>query len=401
MEKKSGLVELFSTFFGKTWPMWLGGIVLATLNICLFLVKYPWGGSPTYINWGQNLYKLLGLFNLKNTLPITMHQWGLLGALTVLGSFVGALMSRKFAIRIPPVGEMAKGFIGGTLMAIGSTAGIGCTIGGFLSGIPALSGGAIFLGLGFAIGAYLGLHYLLWEMEKLPKMSSGKTISLLSAKGKTGIWQPIFGIIVFALILIVPSIMHRNNSVLTWYAIIGVFLGLVCQRSRFCVTRAFREPFMTGNSEAPVGVMAALLVGIFGFTVIKYLGVDAFAQGGARVIAMKSVYPHFWLRALIGGTIFGIGMTIAGGCAVGTLWRMGEGHIKLWFSGVGFILMAPISVKYIVPWWANLLPEWAKRQVFLPDYFGYWGAVLILGVILLLWYLFVKWNERTGKFSAV
>jgi len=43
----------------------------------------------------------------------------------------------------------------------------------------------------------------------------------------------------------------------------------------------------------------------------------------------------------------------------------------------------------------------AKQKIFLPDFVGYWGAVLIFGVIILLWYLFVKWNERTGKFSAV
>lgn len=400
-KEKKAFRQLWSTFFGKSWPMWVGGIVLAALNTCLFLVKYPWGGSPTYINWGQNLYKLVGLFNMKDIVPVTMHQWGLLGSLTVLGAFSGALLSREFAIRVPPIGEMAKGFIGGVLMALGSTMGIGCTIGGFLSGFPALSGGALFLALGFALGAFISLRYLLWEMEKFPKMSAGKSITLLAAQKKSGIWQPILGVIVVAFLLVGASLLYRSNAVLTWYAIIGLFLGLVCQRSRFCVTRAFREPFMTGDSTAPVGVMAALLISLFGFTVIKYMGVGASFQGGARVIAMKSVYAHFWLRALIGGTIFGMGMVIAGGCAVGTLWRMGEGQIKLWFSGLGFSLMAPISVKYIVPGWSKLLPQWAQKQVFLPDYLGYGGAVFFLVVLLVLWYLFVKWNERTGKFSAL
>ncbi len=393
--------QLWSTFFAKSWPMWVGGIILAMLNTCLFLVAYPWSGSPTYINWGQNIYKLLGLFDLKSAVPVTMHQWGLLGILTVLGAGVGALLSREFAIRIPPVGEMAKGLIGGVLMALGATMGIGCTIGGFLSGIAALSGGAIFIAIGFAIGAFLALRYLLWEMEKAPKLSSGKSVTLLAAKGKSGIWQPILGVILVAFLLIGPSVLHRGDMVLTWFAIIGLFLGFVCQRSRFCVTRAFREPFMTGESEAPLAVMTALLVGILGFTVIKYMGIGASYPGGAREIALRAVYPHFWLRALIGGTIFGIGMVVAGGCAVGTLWRMGEGQVKLWFSGLGFSLMAPISVKYIVPGWAKILPAWAQKQCFLPDYLRYWGAVLLLLVIITLWYVFVKWNERTGKFSAV
>ena len=116
---------------------------------------------------------------------------------------------------------------------------------------------------------------------------------------------------------------------------------------------------------------------------------------------MTWVYPHFWLRALIGGIIFGLGMTVAGGCAVGTLWRTGEGQVKLWFSALGFLLIAPLSKKFIVPGFSSALPEWAQRKVFLPDSLGYWGAVLLFLVIILLWYLFVKWNERTGKFSAV
>jgi len=392
---------LWSTFFGKTWPMWVGGLLLATLNICLFLVKSPCGGSGTYTNWGQNIYKLLGLLDQSNAKPITAHLYGLLGLLTLLGAFSGALLGREFAIRIPPIGEMAKGLIGGVLMALGATMGIGCTVGGFLSGWPALSGGAIFLALGFGIGCFLALRYLLWEMENLPSLSMGKSFTFLAAKSKSGIWQPILGVIVVVFLLVGGSFFYRTNHVLTWFTIIGLLLGIVCQRSRFCVTRAFREPFMTGESEAPVAIMASLLVGIFGFTVIKYMGVGTATPGAARALALTWVYPHFWLRALIGGTIFGIGMTIAGGCAVGTLWRAGEGQVKLWFSAIGFMLTAPVSRKFIVPGFTNILPEWAKQKFFLPDYVGYWGAVLTFLVIILLWYIFVKWNEQTGKFSAV
>ncbi|MBN1754873.1 YeeE/YedE family protein [bacterium] len=393
--------QLWNTFFGKSWPMWVGGLILATLNICLFLVKSPWGGSGTYINWGENLYQAIGIFGLKNIAPVHHNLYGLLGTMTLLGALLGALLSREFALRIPPAGEMLKGFIGGIFMALGCTLGIGCTVGGFLSGIPALNAGAIFIGLGFIIGAWLALRYLLWEMEKLPKMSSGKSLTILAAKGKGGIWQPMLGVIIFAFLLIGASRLFKNDNVLTWFAIIGLFLGLVCQRSRFCVTRSFREPFMTGESEAPVAIMLTLLVTLFGFTVIKYMGVGASTPGAARVLALTWVYPHFWLKALIGGIIFGIGMVIAGGCAVGTLWRIGEGQIKLWFAGLGFILMAPISKKFIVPGFSHLLPEWAQKTVFLPDVFKYWGTVLLLLVIILLWYLFVKWNERTGKFSAI
>ncbi|MBU8920694.1 MAG: YeeE/YedE family protein [Bacteroidales bacterium] len=393
--------QLWATFFGKTWPVWAGGIVLAFLNICLFLAKSPWGGSGTYTNWGENVYQAIGLFGIDHVKPVLAHSYGLLGFMTLLGAFAGALFGREFALRIPPMGEMLKGLIGGVLMALGATLGIGCTIGGFLSGWAALSGGAIILALGFLIGTYFALKYLIWEMEALPKMSMGKTYTFLAAKGAGGVWQPILGTILTIFLLVSFSMRFRADNGMAMFAIIGLVIGIVLQRSRFCIVRAFREPFMTGESEAPVGVMAALVVGIIGFTVIKYMGVGTSTPGAARALAMVWVYPHFWLRAIIGGVIFGLGMTVAGGCAVGTLWRAGEGHIKLWFSAIGFMLFAPISKKFIVPGFAEMLPEWAKQKVFLPDRFGYGGAVLIFLVIIALWYGFVKWNERTGKFSAI
>ncbi len=401
MEQKGSAKQLFETFFSKAWPVWVGGILLGTGNILLFLVKSPWGGSGGYLNWGQNFFKLIGLFDFAKATTFSQHPYAVLNLLIILGAFAASLLAREFAIRIPPIPELLKGFIGGILMALGATLGIGCTIGGFFSGWAALSGGAIILTIGLVIGTYLSLRYLLWEMEKFPKITSGKGKSFLAGTGKKGVWQPWLGVIVILATLILSAIIYRENNIMTWFAVFGALFGLICQRSRFCIVRAFREPFMTGESSAPIGIMTGLLIGIIGFTVIKYMGIGAANYEQARHIALVWVFPHFWLRALIGGFIFGVGMTIAGGCAVGTLWRVGEGQIKLWAAAIGFTLMAPVAKKFIVPGFAKLLPEWAKQKVFLPDTFGYGGTIVLFLIIIGLWYLFVKWNERTGKFSAI
>jgi uncharacterized membrane protein YedE/YeeE len=94
-------------------------------------------------------------------------------------------------------------------------------------------------------------------------------------------------------------------------------------------------------------------------------------------------------------------MTIAGGCTVGSSWRAGEGHVKLWLALIGIIIAGPLTAEYIKPTFLNMLPAWTKQQTFLPDYFTYLGAIIIMLLLLLLWYIFVKWNERTGKFSAM
>ncbi len=405
MFKKGILRELFDTLFGKTWPMWVGGILLALLNILLFVIKYPWGASGGYVNIGQNLFQSLGAKSLGTSTPISLHTVALLNIFIILGAFISSLFSKEFSIKIAPVGELVKGLIGGALMGIGATIGIGCTTGGFFSGVPALSGGALFLSLGFMLGTIVALKYLLWEMEALPKMSMGKSCTLLPGTGKKTGWQRWLGWILIAVVLYIFSIYTGKGTslskILGWHVFIALILGMILQRSRYCIVRAFREPFMTGEATAPIAIIISVLVALIGFTVIKYFGVGNAGETAIRAIEMKSVYANFWLRALIGGFIFGLGMTVAGGCAVGTLWRAGEGHVKLWMSALGFTIMAPISKKFIVPGIEKIIPESLRSKMFLPEYLGYTGAVVLILVILLLWYVFVKWNEKTGKFSAL
>ncbi|MCK4653613.1 MAG: YeeE/YedE family protein [Candidatus Cloacimonetes bacterium] len=405
MFKKGVLRELFDTLFGKSWPMWVGGILLAVLNILLFVIKYPWGGSGGYINVGQNLFQSMGATNIGTQTPINLHTVALLNIFIILGAFISSLFSKEFSIKVAPIGELVKGLIGGALMGIGATVGIGCTIGGFFSGVPALSGGALFLSLGFMLGTFVALKYLLWEMEALPKISMGKSSTLLPGTGKKTGWQRWLGWILIVVVLYIVSNYTAKGTALSkilgWHVFIALILGIILQRSRYCITRAFREPFMTGESSAPVAIIISILVVLIGFTVLKYFGVGNAGETAVRAIEMKSVYANFWLRALIGGFIFGLGMTVAGGCAVGTLWRAGEGHVKLWMSALGFTIMAPISKTFIVPGITKIIPESLRSKMFLPDYLGYTGAVVLILVILLLWYMFVKWNEKTGKFSAL
>ena len=396
-KNNSALAGLFQTFFGKHWPVWVGGVTLGLLNILLFAIKSPWGASGGLNSWGENFYSLFGS---AQVVPVFKSNYGMLVLLIMLGSFVGALFSKEFALRVPPKGEMVKGVIGGLLMAVGATVGIGCSIGSFFSGVPALSGGAIIFTIGMFAGVLISLKYLLWEMEHRPNWSSGKSYTYLAAQPDKGNWQIITGAIVVLLVAVMAYLYSGSNPVMSWFIIIAGLMGLICQRSRFCIVKSFRDPFMSGESQGSVGVMAGLLVSLIGFTVIKYFGIGAIGEAGLRAREMTWVFPHFWAKGLIGGFVFGIGMTVAGGCAVGTLWRMGEGQVKLWFAGIAFMLMSPISNKFIVPAVDSILPQSARFKNYLPDYIGYDGAFFLVLGIIILWYVFVKWNERTGKFSA-
>lgn len=399
-KEKNPLVGLFRTFFGKHWPVWVGGIILGLLNTLLFAIKSPWGASGGMTNVGDNFYSLFGAFGDKTVTAISQNNYGMLVVLIVLGSFAGALFSKEFALRVPPKGEMLKGLLGGALMAIGATVGIGCSIGSFFSGVPALSGGALVFTFAMFTGVVISLKYLIWEMEHFPKWSSGKSYTFLAAAPDKGKWQIVLGVMVVLLVLFLGYSYSSHNPVMTWFILIAGLMGLISQRSRFCIVKSFRDPFMSGETEGTMGVIAGLAVSLIGFTVIKYFGIGVFGEAGIRARELTWVFSHFWVKALIGGLIFGVGMTIAGGCAVGTLWRVGEGQIKLWFSALGLILVSPLSNNYIVPLVDKVVPQSMRYKNFLPDYLGYDGAFLLIAAILIGWYAFVKWNERTGRFSA-
>ena len=396
-EEKGIFDELYDTFFGKSWEMWIGCIILSVLSICLFLVASPWGSSGGLNNWGQNMYDTVGL-DLSESAPngvtdIIDHKYGMLSITMLIGALGSALMAKEFAIRIAPKGELFKGLIGGIFMGIGAVLGMGCTVGGFYSAWPALSAGGLIFALGLFVGVFIAVRYMLWEMEAFPNISSGKSMTFLASPTKSRSWQPLAGVIVVAigasLALLYDS---GTEKALVGFVLIGLMIGVVLQRSRFCIVRTLRETFLSGDSEPTVGLIAGILVGMLGFTVIKVMEI------GSKT---TSVSASFWVPAIVGGVIFGIGMTIAGGCTVGATWRAGEGHVKLWLALVGIVIAMPLTGEYIKPGFFDMLPDSMNQQVFLPDSYGYVGAVCIMLLVLLLWYVFVKWNERTGKLAAL
>jgi uncharacterized membrane protein YedE/YeeE len=173
------------------------------------------------------------------------------------------------------------------------------------------------------------------------------------------------------------------------FLLFGVAFGVVFQRSRFCLVRAFREPFMTGDAEHTRAAALALAISMLGFTILKL--VDLKDRG-------DWVFAGAGVGALAGGTLFGVGMTVAGGCGAGSIWRAGEGQVKLWVALVAFAVGASLARLALVQ--ADALGKlgWA---VFLPSVVGWGGAVVLTLTVLAAWALLATWNEDTRVVSAL
>ncbi len=102
-------------------------------------------------------------------------------------------------------------------------------------------------------------------------------------------------------------------SVYLWF---GFIYGMCLQYGRFCFSSAFRDLFAVGVPRMAVGIMIATVLFAAVSALVTATGLSTFhaAPTGSH--------------AVIAGTIFGVGMVFAGGCASGSLYKTGEGNMS-------------------------------------------------------------------------
>ncbi len=148
----------YAALFARPWVVWGSGVLVATLNVFLFAFDRPWTASDGLRNWGDWTLTAVGLVRRPDLLPPWLYSGSLLNLGVIVGGAIAALLSREFAIRVPPRAELAKGAAGGLLMGVGAVLAFGCNIGGFFSATSALSLSGIGMMLGLGMGAFLGLR---------------------------------------------------------------------------------------------------------------------------------------------------------------------------------------------------------------------------------------------------
>lgn len=379
----------WDALFGRPWAVWGAAILVATVNVFLFAFDRPWTASEGMRNWGDWVLKGAGVIERADLIAPWLYSGSLLNLGVLAGGFAAALLAREFAIRIPPRGELLKGALGGLMLGAGAMLALGCNVGGFFSATSALSLSGLLMMVGLLAGAFLGLRYLLWEMEHRPRWSSGRARVLGGARAE-GSRQPWLGAIVLLLLLAAPFVYARAGYVPQGiFLLFGVVFGVIFQRSRFCLVRAFREPFMTGDGEHTRAAALALVISMLGFAILKFTDLKDRTEW---------VFPSAGAGALAGGLVFGIGMTLAGGCGAGSIWRAGEGQVKLWAAIICFALGASLTRVALVQ--TGLQPK-LGAAVFLPAQIG-WGAAIVLVIaVMAAWAAFATWNEESRTFSAL
>jgi uncharacterized membrane protein YedE/YeeE len=372
----------YIAIFEQEWPSWLAGIFIAVVALLIFLWKAPWGVAAGYRSLGDWLLYLAGVGD-ERPYNLFLHPIVLTNGGLVIGAFISALMSRQFKLHRAPPLEYAKSVVGGVLMGSGAVLAAGCNVGGFYTAAAMLDLSGIAMMVGLGAGAWIGLKYLLWEMEHVNQRP-------IEQKPPGKRWfgvQPFIGALFLVLVVAAfYTYAFLDKAELGGLLFFGFLIGLIMHRSRFCFVRAFRCPFMTGDAEMVKVVAMSVMIYGMGTAVIKWAWLQEPSMG---------VNHNFWFGSLLGGVIFGVGMLLAGGCASSTLWRIGEGQTKMIVTLIAFAT-ANSSLSMILKQ-MDLYKNLGKG-VFIPDALTWYVTIPLFLAFFVFWAFVAIWNEKSEKF---
>ena len=114
------------------------------------------------------------------------------------------------------------------------------------------------------------------------------------------------------------------------------------------------------GSRVSKAIALSVIISVLGFAALKWTGLR-----GEDVYVPQA----FWFGGLAGGIIFGFGMVVAGGCGSGSVWRAGEGQVKLILAVICFALSTSLFKVLIKS--SSALTALMGHRVFLPDFITY------------------------------
>ena len=186
----------------------------------------------------------------------------------------------------------------------------------------------------------------------------------------------------------------------------GGFLGFLLQKGRFCLNSAFRDIIFVQDLNLFRGYLIAIVVAIIGTNLLEDLGLlmTVSRQSGEMVQVALMRQNFLPVANILGGFIFGLGIVLAGGCASGIVYRLGEGQVAAVIAVIGFFFGVIVTLRGILrPVHMYLksftVEVFGKTNPAIWDIFGdspmaKWGTIIALSTIAIA---FVMKGKPTFK----
>ncbi len=259
----------------------------------------------------------------------------------VLGAFLSALTFKEYR----PRGGSAPfiRFILGVFAMIGALVFLGCPWRTLLR-LAGGDGNAIFGLLGLVFGIWIGTRFLkagysLGKTQPAPSKATGLAFPIL-----------IFGFLILLLIDSQPP--GEGRGMLLFYSLkgpgsqhaplfislaVGLLIGVLAQRSRFCTMGAFRDLLLFKQGHLFLGVAAFFVAAL-----ITNLILGQFHAGFEK----QPIAHSMQLWNFLGMTVAGLAFTLAGGCPGRQLFMSGEGDADAAIFASGMIVGAAVAHNF-------------------------------------------------------
>ena len=116
-----------------------------------------------------------------------------------------------------------------------------------------------------------------------------------------------------------------HHQVLGLVFLVAVVMGAVANKTNFCTMGAISDWVNMGDTGRMRAWLLAMTMAMFGVLLL---------EGSGVAVLTSETFPPYrtanfaWLRYVLGGVLFGIGMTLGSGCGNKTCVRIGGGNIK-------------------------------------------------------------------------
>ena len=324
---------------GNVWatPM---GIVLVGALIGAGAVLLQWMGNP------GNMGVCVVCFNRDIAGGIGLHRAAVVQYLRpeiigmVLGAFAAALATGEFRSR--GGSSPAVRFVLGVIAAMGALVFLGCPWRALLR----LAGGDANAIFGFAgLVAGIGIGVLFFR--------NGFSLGRSYAQSKGSGWVlPLCMAGLLALLFIYPQVPEQPQSGVLFYSVkgpgslhapllvslaVGLGIGVLAQRSRFCTMGAVRDVLLFNQWHLALGIIALLVAACLGNVM---LGKFHFGFEGQPVAHMDSLWNF------LGMVSAGLAFALAGGCPGRQLFMAGEGDNDAAVFVMGLIVGAALAHNF-------------------------------------------------------
>lgn len=158
-------------------------------------------------------------------------------------------------------------------------------------------------------------------------------------------------------------------------------------RADFCIAGMFRDLFLFRSSPLLRSLILLIAGNMLLFEAARVAGLLSYRLP-------SSLFGLPALTTLIGGILFGVGMVLAGGCVIGTLYKLGAGNLPAGCAFVGLLTGSALYAEFHPQWNQLATATQLGTAATLPQLLALPQtmimAIIFAGLSALLW----RWQKR-------